>query len=156
MSTPRRSRPGERFHYSNDGYKIVGAVLESLTGLPIHELLAERLLGPLGMTASVAAITDDVWTDLATGYEPLLTDRPAQLRHPLAPAPRTISNTADGSIVSTVVDMCAYARLLLARGRPPGRSRWPDPLGSGFRALDGRSASWTRTARTATACGPRG
>jgi D-alanyl-D-alanine carboxypeptidase len=71
------------------------------------------------MSASVAAITDDVWTDLATGYEPLLTDRPAQLRHPLAPAPRTISNTADGSIVSTVVDMCAYARLLLARGDVP-------------------------------------
>jgi D-alanyl-D-alanine carboxypeptidase len=113
---PATSAPGARFHYSNDGYKVVGAVLETLTRLPIHELLAQRLLGPLGMTASVAAITDDVWTDLATGYEPLLTDRPAQLRHPLAPAPRTISNTADGSIVSTVVDMCAYARLLLARG----------------------------------------
>ena len=119
---PATSEPGERFHYSNDGYKIVGAVLESLSGLPIHELLAERLLGPLGMTASVAAITDDVWTDLATGYEPLLTDRPAQLRHPLSSAPRTISNTADGSIVSNVVDLCAYARLLLARGdRPDGR-----------------------------------
>jgi D-alanyl-D-alanine carboxypeptidase len=119
---PATFAPGERFHYSNDGYKIVGAVLESLSGLPIHELLAERLLGPLGMAASVGAITDDVWTDLATGYEPLLTDRPAQLRHPLVPAPRTISNTADGSIVSNVVDMCAYARLLLARGdRPDGR-----------------------------------
>jgi D-alanyl-D-alanine carboxypeptidase len=119
---PATFAPGERFHYSNDGYKIVGAVLESLAGLPVHELLAERILGPLGMTASVAAITDDVWADLATGYEPLLTDRPAQLRHPLAPAPRTISNTADGSIVSNVVDMCAYARLVLARGdRPDGR-----------------------------------
>ncbi|HEX5937179.1 MAG TPA: serine hydrolase domain-containing protein [Actinomycetota bacterium] len=118
-ANPATFPPGTRFHYSNDGYKIVGAVLEALTGLPIHELLAERLLGPLGMSASVAAITDDVWTDLATGYEPLLTDRPAQLRHPLASAPRTISNTADGSIVSTVVDMCAYARLLLARGDAP-------------------------------------
>lgn len=116
---PATSAPGERFHYSNDGYKIVGAVLESVCGLQIHDLLMERLLGPLGMTASVGAITDDVWADLATGYEPLLTDRPAQLRHPLAAAPRTISNTADGSIVSTVVDMCAYARLLLAKGDRP-------------------------------------
>jgi CubicO group peptidase (beta-lactamase class C family) len=119
---PATSPPGERFHYSNDGYKIVGAVLEDITGLPIHSLLAERLLGPLGMTSSVAAITDEIWTDHATGYEPMLTDRPAQLRHPLVPAPRIVSNTADGSIVSTVVDMCAYARLLLARGdRPDGR-----------------------------------
>jgi CubicO group peptidase (beta-lactamase class C family) len=118
-TNPATSAPGERFHYSNDGYKIVGAILEEVTGLPIHELLAERILGPLGMSSSVAAITDEIWTDHATGYEPMLTDRPAQLRHPLVPAPRIISNTADGSIVSTVVDMCAYARLLLARGDAP-------------------------------------
>ena len=43
---PATCAPGERFHYSNDGYKIVGAVLEDLTGLPIHELLRDRLLGP--------------------------------------------------------------------------------------------------------------
>jgi D-alanyl-D-alanine carboxypeptidase len=122
-SYPATSAPGERFHYSNDSYKIAGAVLEGVTGQPIHELLRDRLLGPLGMTASVAAITDDIWTDHATGYEPMLTDRPAQLRHPLVPAPRIVSNTADGSIVSNVVDMCAYARLLLARGDlPDGRS----------------------------------
>lgn len=118
-SYPATSAPGERFHYSNDGYKVAGAVLEAVTGRPIHELLRDRLLGPLGMTASVAAMTDDIWTDHATGYEPMLTDRPAQLRHPLAPAPRIVSNTADGSIVSTVVDMCAYARLLLSRGEIP-------------------------------------
>ncbi|HUF58748.1 MAG TPA: serine hydrolase domain-containing protein [Actinomycetota bacterium] len=118
-SYPATSAPGERYHYSNDGYKIVGAVLEAVTGQPIHELLLLRLLGPLGMTASVAAITDEIWTDHATGYEPLLSDRPAQLRHPLVPAPRIVSNTADGSIVSNVVDMCAYARLLLASGDRP-------------------------------------
>jgi D-alanyl-D-alanine carboxypeptidase len=118
-SQPATSPPGERFHYSNDGYKVVGAVLEDLTRLPIHELLHGRLLGPLGMTSSVAAITDEIWTDHATGYEPMLTDRPAQLRHPLVVAPRIVSNTADGSIVSTTVDMCAYARLLLARGDVP-------------------------------------
>jgi CubicO group peptidase (beta-lactamase class C family) len=121
-SYPATSAPGERYHYSNDGYKIVGAVLEAVTGRPMHELLVDRLLGPLGMTASVAAITDDIWTDHAIGYEPMLSDRPAQLRHPLVPAPRIVSNTADGSIVSNVVDMSAYARLLLARGdRPDGR-----------------------------------
>ena len=116
---PATSAPGERFHYSNDGYKIVGGVLEAVTGRPIHELITERLLAPLGMSGSVAAITDDVWTDHATGYEPMRTDRPAQLRHPLVPAPRIVSNTADGSIVSNVIDMCAYARLVLARGDRP-------------------------------------
>ncbi len=71
------------------------------------------------MTASVAAITEDVRTDLATGYEPVFTDRPAQLRHPLVPAVFTVSSTADGSIVSNVIDMAAHARLLLNRGAGP-------------------------------------
>ncbi len=108
--------PGERFWYSNDGYKIVGAVLEHLTGTPIHDLLRERILDPLEMTATEAAITDAVRTEQATGYAPIFTDRPPQLHHPLAPATWIESNTADGSIVSNVLDMSAYARMLLNRG----------------------------------------
>lgn len=111
--------PGERFWYSNDGYKLVGLVLEAISGMPLHRLLHQRILEPLEMTGSVASIDDSVRTDLATGYEPMFTDRPAQLRHPLVPATFTVSNTADGSIVSSVVDMAAYARLLLNRGRGP-------------------------------------
>jgi D-alanyl-D-alanine carboxypeptidase len=116
---PPTFAPGERFWYSNDAYKLVGLVLERVTGQAAHELIHERVLGPLGMTSSVAAITEDVRTDLATGYEPVFTDRPAQLRHPLVPATFTISNTVDGSIVSNVIDMAAHARLLLNRGVGP-------------------------------------
>jgi D-alanyl-D-alanine carboxypeptidase len=93
--------------------------LERVTGQRAHELIRQRVLEPLGMTSSVAAITEDVRTDLATGYEPVFTDRPAQLRHPLVPATFTVSSTVDGSIVSNVIDMAAHARLLLNRGRGP-------------------------------------
>jgi len=117
---PPTTAPGERFWYSNDGWKIVGACLERVTGMPIHELLAERILGPLGMTSSVAAITEDERRATAVGYEPMRSDRPPQLSHPLAPAAWTVTNTADGSIASDVIDMSAYARLLLARGDAPG------------------------------------
>jgi D-alanyl-D-alanine carboxypeptidase len=121
-SLPPTCAPGEHFWYSNDGYKLVGLVLERLSGMPIHELLRERLLGPLGMTSSVAAIRDEEREDLATGYAPMFTDRPAQLTHPLVPANWIHSNSADGSIVSNVVDMSAYARLLLSGGdMPDGR-----------------------------------
>lgn len=116
---PPTFAPGEHFWYSNDAYKLVGSVLEQGTGRPVHELIRERVLEPLGMTASVAAITEDIRTDLATGYEPVFTDRPAQLRHPLVPAIFTVSSTADGSIVSNVIDMAAHARLLLNRGAGP-------------------------------------
>jgi len=116
---PPTTAPGERFWYSNDGWKIVGACLEHVTGMPIHDLLAERVLGPLGMLDSVALIDDAEYLRTAVGYVPTRWDRPPQLRHPLSPADRIVSNTADGSIVSTAIDMAAYARLLLARGDVP-------------------------------------
>ena len=122
---PPTTAPGERFWYSNDGWKIVGACLEHVTGMPIHDLLAERVLGPLGMRDSVALIDDAEYLRTAVGYVPTRWDRPPQLRHPLSPAGRIVSNTADGSIVSTAIDMAAYARLLLARGDVPDGSRRP-------------------------------
>jgi CubicO group peptidase (beta-lactamase class C family) len=118
-SVPPTTAPGDRHWYSNDGWKIVGACLEAVTSMPIHDLLAERVLGPVGMRSTVAAVTDEERRDLAVGYEPMYSDRPPQLSHPLMPANWIVSNTADGSIISNALDMCAYARLLLARGDVP-------------------------------------
>ena len=119
-TNPATTKPGERWLYSNDGWKVVGACLEEVTGEPIHELLRTRVLGPLGMRDSGGVIDDATYLNVAVAYEPLYTDRPVQLRHPLVPAHRIISNTADGSIISNVLDMSAYARLFLARGDVPG------------------------------------
>lgn len=116
---PATSAPEERWWYSNDGWKVVGACLEQVTGSPIEALLADRLFDPLGMRHTAARITDEEYLTTAVGYLPTRWDRPAQLRHPLSPAARITSNTADGSITSDVVDMAAYARLLLARGDVP-------------------------------------
>lgn len=118
-TNPPTTAPGERFLYSNDGWKVVGAVLEEVTGTPLPDLLADRIFGPLGMTSTTGRITDAEYLSTAVGYEPAFNDRPVQLRHPLLPATRIVSDTADGSIVSDVVDMGAYARLLLARGDVP-------------------------------------
>ncbi|MGZ4132285.1 MAG: serine hydrolase domain-containing protein [Actinomycetota bacterium] len=132
---PPTFAPGERFWYSNLGYKLVGFALERATGTPIQDLLMERVLGPLAMTRTSAAIVELERTEAAVGYEPLQSDRPAHLSHALAPAVWQPSNTADGSIVSTVTDMCEYARLVLNGGRGPhgelldadGFARWIGP-----------------------------
>jgi len=115
-SVPPRFPPGERFHYSNDGYKLVGAILERLTGRRVPDLLRERIFTPLGMASTDGRITNATRRDLAVGYSTIFDDRPAQRHHELVPATWTVSSTADGSIVSNVVDMSAYARLLLNRG----------------------------------------
>jgi D-alanyl-D-alanine carboxypeptidase len=111
--------PGERFWYSNDGYKLLGLILERVAGAPIQDLVRDRVLRPLGMTSTEAVITNATRIDLATGYSSVHDDRPAQLMHPLVPAQWGVSASADGSIVSNVVDMSAYARMLLAGGIGP-------------------------------------
>jgi D-alanyl-D-alanine carboxypeptidase len=116
---PPTFAPGERFWYSNNGWKLVGMLLERLSGMPFHELVRERVLGPLGMTSSESAITNGTRSDLATGYETMYDDRPPRTDHPLVPARWLVSNTADGSIVSSAIDMSAYARMLIRRGAGP-------------------------------------
>jgi D-alanyl-D-alanine carboxypeptidase len=109
--------PGERFFYSNDGYKLVGLILERVTGSPIRELLRERVFAPVGMRRTDPAITFESRMDVATGHQRISEDRPPHRSMPLIQAPPIVSTTADGSIISTAADLAAYARMLLNRGR---------------------------------------
>ncbi|MDP9296230.1 MAG: beta-lactamase family protein [Actinomycetota bacterium] len=107
--------PGERFLYSNDAYKLVGLILEMVTGSTIRDLLRERILEPLGMSDSDPAITFESRMNVATGHQRISEDRPPHRGMPRVAAPPIISTTADGSIISTAADMAAYARMLLNR-----------------------------------------
>lgn len=128
---PPTFAPGAAFSYSNLGYKLIGHALERVSGHPVHGLLMERILGPLGMTRSVGAIVEEDRANASVGYEPIDAGRVAHLQSPLAPAAWQPSNTADGSIVSTAPDLCAYARMVLAHGDPlldaAGFERWIGP-----------------------------
>jgi CubicO group peptidase (beta-lactamase class C family) len=116
---PTASAPGTRFHYSNVGYKALGLVLEAVEGRPYPELVRERILDPLGMSATEPAITHEIRRRLAVGYEYLHDDRVGYAGAPLAPATWLETDTADGSIASTAGDMCAFVRLLLRGGEGP-------------------------------------
>src|SRR5207244_13043124 len=76
---PTCSAPGERFHYSNVGYKALGLVLEAVEGRPYPEVIRTRVLEPLEMLSTEPAITHDIRPRLAVGYY-YLPD--ARLSHP--------------------------------------------------------------------------
>lgn len=114
--TETGSAPGTFFHYSNVGYKALGAMLEQITGKPYHVLVKERILEPLGMKATFSAITHDIRPNMATGFVPLHDDRPAPESAPLAPGVRIVSNTGDGCIVSTASDLAIYMRMFMNGG----------------------------------------
>jgi len=112
--------PGQHFHYSNIGYKMVGLVIEEITGRSCADEIKSRVFGPLGMGKSHAAITADLRESLATGYEPFPDDRPVRRGIGMVPAPWWEGDSADGSICSTPEDMSAYVRMLLNLGAYPG------------------------------------
>ena len=44
--------PGSGFHYSDTNYVLLAMIIEKLTGQPLHTVLQERILEPLGMQHS--------------------------------------------------------------------------------------------------------
>jgi len=111
--------PGQRFHYSNVGYKALGLMIQRLDGAPYPEVLRRRVLVPLGMHSTEPAITNDIRPRLAVGYEPARDDRAWDEGDPLLPATWLETDTADGAIASTAADMAVFARMLLNDGMGP-------------------------------------
>lgn len=114
--------PGTRFHYSNTGYKLLGWLLEDATGRGYGEALRQRVLEPLGMTATDAVISHAAHHRMATGYVPLHDDRPWRRADTLIPAPWMEYGAGDGSPAVTAGDMARYARLWLNGGRSGARA----------------------------------
>ncbi len=114
--------PGKRFLYSNTGYNILGFLIAAVDKRPFADAMRERLLVPLGMTASRSTITNDLRKTMAVGYEPLAEGKPFPQRGTLAEAQWIEVDVAAGSIASTPSDMAKYIRMLLNRGAlPKGR-----------------------------------
>jgi CubicO group peptidase (beta-lactamase class C family) len=148
--TDAGTAPGERFRYSNVGYKALGLALEAITGEPWWETVRRRVMDPIGMAGDVV-ITDEVRSRQPVGYGSPFADRPWLPRHGFAPSPWFQSGTADGTISATAEELAVYARLLLAEGAPvvsaPGfeRMRTPfstdpqtgDAYGYGLKWIDG-------------------
>ena len=109
--------PGSRYHYSNTGYKLLGWLLEDVTGLDYGSIIRRRVLEPLGMDSSEPVISHRAWHGMATGYVDLHDDRPRRRNDTLIPAHWSEYAVGDGSQVSTAGDMARFARLWLNEGR---------------------------------------
>lgn len=115
--TEATSEPGSFFHYSNTGYKILGLVIEAVTGKGYGDVVSEGVLQAAGMGATEAVITNSVRNRTAVAHVPTYDDRPFRRGMPLSPAPWFESDTADGSICAPLEDMLAYIRVLINEGQ---------------------------------------
>jgi CubicO group peptidase (beta-lactamase class C family) len=96
--------PFRRFHYSNLGYGLLGAVLQRVTGETWADLVAKRVLDPLGMKRTTYSPVEPY----ARGHvvDPLngtLHEEPRLDAGAMAPA---------GQLWSTVTDMAKWAAFL--------------------------------------------
>lgn len=113
--------PGQVFHYSNAGYVVLGLAASALTGLDLSTLVSTRLLAPMGMSSSVAAVRHGDRPRLAVGYQPAVDDRPWIPGDPLARAPWFEVAAADGNIAATAADLARLVMLFLGEGEVDGR-----------------------------------
>lgn len=60
--------PGARWEYSNFGYYLLGAIIESASGQIYAELLQERICAPAGMQDTFPEVTSDIIARRASGY----------------------------------------------------------------------------------------
>jgi CubicO group peptidase (beta-lactamase class C family) len=111
--------PGDRWHYSSVGYKVLGFLLERLAGLTYAEIIQSRVLHPLGMSHSFSAVTLETRKVSTVGYRGFYDDRPQHPTFDLVPSLWSEYATADGCQLSTPGDIARYLRLLLNRGRGP-------------------------------------
>jgi len=49
LAAPLEAKPGERFEYSNEGYSLLGAIVEIASGQPYEKFLREQIFLPAGM-----------------------------------------------------------------------------------------------------------
>jgi CubicO group peptidase (beta-lactamase class C family) len=104
--------PGKRWFYLNEGYVLLGAVIERVASMPYTEYVQQKILAPLGMHRSWFG-KDEVQTDPDNAVPYMITKDKAQI-----PGKYAFGQiTADGGLMSNMEDMARYAAMYLSGGR---------------------------------------
>jgi len=97
-------QPGTKVRYDNAGFNLLGAVVEKVTGMGLHDYLQQAFFKPLGMTDTGY---DDGASDVVMGYANLSAG---------APTPQPDANVSiiygAGALYSTLDDMLIWERAL--------------------------------------------
>jgi CubicO group peptidase (beta-lactamase class C family) len=100
----RRHAAGRRFHYSNVGFALLGAIVARKRGRPWHEVIRDEILAPLEMSRTSATPRSPCAAGWAVHpWADLLLPEPAYDAGLMAPA---------GQLWSTADDLCRFAAFL--------------------------------------------
>jgi CubicO group peptidase (beta-lactamase class C family) len=104
---PLEFKPGERFHYDNSGYFLLGVIVEQVSGVTYENYLQKNIFERLGMTDTGYDWPTAILKDRALGYSKAASGEEINaefldMGHPYAA----------GSLYSTVLDLYKWDRAL--------------------------------------------
>jgi CubicO group peptidase (beta-lactamase class C family) len=98
---PTKFSPGEQFTYCNGSFVVLALIAERASGVPFHELVAQRVCEPAGMRDTAFLRSDELPGGTALGY--LHADGLRTNVHHLP-----VRGSGDGGIYTTAADMRAF------------------------------------------------
>jgi CubicO group peptidase (beta-lactamase class C family) len=116
MSSYKATRqPGESYEYFNEGWNVLGLVLEKVTGQPYEKYIGEHILKPLQMNRSSTDRSVLETLPVLTGHNPGIDPWPAEFLHIQGALP------AGAGLYSTVNDLGLYLMALMNGGELHGQ-----------------------------------
>ncbi|GAB4546028.1 MAG: serine hydrolase [Anaerolineae bacterium] len=107
------NKPGERWYYLNEGYMLLGYIVEKVSGLRFETYVRQHILEPLGMTRTYYNRADvEKDPDVATPYVNWAEQGRVSSQYPWG------GIAAAGGILSSVIDLAKYIAMFLKRGSP--------------------------------------
>ncbi len=144
-AVPMAHQPGEGWLYQMS-YDLLTVVLERASGTALDELLASRLLGPLGMTETGWSVGPDQLDRVPAQYFPNRAGERVEVAPVADPSllELPVFRSSATGLLSTAADLARFVELLLDEGDAPGGRVLPastvqhlsqDRLSSGARPM---------------------
>jgi CubicO group peptidase (beta-lactamase class C family) len=110
------AKPGERWFYLNEGYVLLGYIIEECAGMPYELYLKEHIFDPLGMKRTFFERERvEKEQDVAVPY---IITRDGERKPSVYPYGAISS---DGGIISNVLDLATYISMYLGWGEYQGK-----------------------------------
>lgn len=107
------NKPGERWYYLNEGYMLLGLIVEKLSGQRFEDYVRQHILEPLGMTRSFYDRADvEKDPDVAVPYVNWAEEGRVPSQYPWG------GIAAAGGILSSALDLAKYITMYLKNGQP--------------------------------------
>lgn len=104
---PAVSEPGRAFRYNNGGFVVLAVIAERVAQSPFHQMVADRVWEPAGMSHTAFLRSDELPGTAAVGYLDATGLRTNVLHLP-------VRGSGDGGAYTTIGDMSAFWDALMA------------------------------------------